>query len=206
MTWTLPIEIKTRKARLREELVVYYPQVVGLADHAWQKTVNTMIARQAQELVDEQTGGDFSSISYMLGYYEVKNNQRNILSLTQINEIYREHAAHGMRVVRSLTFDTKKKRVYSLSQLFKPGSAYVERLSALVAEQIKQRDIGLLAPFEGISPEQSFYIADKSLVLYFQLYELTPYAFGFPFFPISVYELADIIDEDGPLGIMAVNQ
>lgn len=98
-----------------------------------------------------------------------------------------------------------KHRVYSLKDLFKPSSPYVERLSAIVAQQIKERDIGLLSPFTGIAADQSFYIADKTLVLYFQLYELTPYVFGFPFFPISVYELSDIIDEDGPLGIMAAN-
>ena len=48
-------------------------------------------------------------------------------------------------------------------------------------------------------------MADKALVIYFQLYDITPYVFGFPMFPISVYEIQDIIDENGPLGRMAVN-
>jgi hypothetical protein len=57
-------------------------------------------------------------------------------------------------------------------------------------------------PFKGISPEQDYYIADKALVLFFQLYELTAYAYGFPYFPISIYDLQTIIDEQGPLGKM----
>jgi hypothetical protein len=39
----------------------------------------------------------------------------------------------------------------------------------------------------------------------YQLYELTPYVFGFPQFPISVYEIQDIIREDAPLGVMLIN-
>ncbi|WP_368073024.1 RsiV family protein [Virgibacillus salinus] len=56
-----------------------------------------------------------------------------------------------------------------------------------------------------MQPDQDFYIADKALVIYFQLYEITPYVFGFPMFPISVYAIKDIINEDGPLGRMAEN-
>lgn len=89
--------------------------------------------------------------------------------------------------------------------MFKPGSDYVKRLSALIQEQIKVRDIQLLNEFTAIRPDQDFYLADKSIVIYFQLYELTAYVYGFPMFPISVYELQDIIDENGPLGRLAQN-
>lgn len=205
MSEVFPIATRTRVARTGPEKVVYYPEVVGLADLAWQRTVNTMIVKQAQAMIDEQVAGDMSTVDTLIGNYELKNNQRNILSLTQSNYVYHKHAAHGMTILRSLTFDMTNKRVYTLEALFKPASPYVERLSAIVAQQIKERDIGLLSPFTSIAPDQSFYIADKTLVLYFQLYELTPYVFGFPFFPISVYELSDIIDEEGPLGVMAAN-
>ncbi|MCM3633301.1 DUF3298 and DUF4163 domain-containing protein [Paenibacillus camelliae] len=205
MTEVFPVTTHTRVVRAGEEIVIYYPEVVGLADPAWQRTVNTMIVKQAQDMIDEQVAGDISTVNTLIGQYELKNNQRNIFSLTQSNYLYRMQAAHGMTILRSLTFDMSKHRVYTLKDLFKPSSPYVERLSAIVAQQIKERDIGLLSPFTGIAADQSFYIADKTLVLYFQLYELTPYVFGFPFFPISVYELSDIIDEDGPLGIMAAN-
>ena len=87
----------------------------------------------------------------------------------------------------------------------KPESDYVKRLSILINTQIKQRDIQLLNGFTVIQPNQDFYIADKALVIYFQLYEITPYAFSFPMFPISVFDLQDIIDENGPLDRMAVN-
>lgn len=206
MSEVFPIATRTRVARAGEKKVVYYPEVVGLADPAWQRTVNTMIVKQAQEMLDEQVGGDMSTVDTLIGSYELKNNQRNIFSLTQSNYIYHKRAAHGVTILRSLTFDMNKRRVYALKDLFKSSSPYVERLSAIVAQQIKERDIGLISPFTTIAPDQFFYIADRSLVLYFQLYEITPYVFGFPFFPISVYEISDIIDEEGPLGIMAENR
>lgn len=110
-----------------------------------------------------------------------------------------------MTYIKSLTFDLKKGGLCKLEDLFKPGSDYVKKLSFLIDAQIKQRNIQLLSDFTVIRPDQDFYIADKALVVYFQLYEITPYVFGFPMFPISVYDIQDIIDEEGPLGRMAVN-
>lgn len=202
MSEAFPIATRTITVRAGEDRVVYYPEVVGLEDKAWQATVNAIIAKQTQELINMQVDGDLSTIVTLLGQYELKNNQRNIFSLTQSNYVYHYHAAHGMTFLRSLTFDMNKKRVYTLKELFKADSDYVKKLSAIVAEQIRQRNIDVLEPFTSISPEQEFYIADKTLVLYYQLYDLAPYVFGIVYFPISIYEISDIIDEEGPLGIM----
>ncbi|WP_368668759.1 RsiV family protein [Sporosarcina sp. 6E9] len=51
-------------------------------------------------------------------------------------------------------------------------------------------------------PEHDFYIADTSLVVYFQLYEITPYYLGFPYFPIPILDVADIIKPNSPLDTM----
>lgn len=202
MSEAFPIATRTITVRAGDDKVVYYPEVVGLEDKAWQATVNATIAKQTQGLIDMQVDGDLATIVTLLGQYELKNNQRNIFSLTQSNYVYHYHAAHGMTFLRSLTFDMKKKRIYTLKDLFKADSDYVKKLSSIVAEQIKQRNIDVLEPFTSISPEQEFYIADKTLVLYYQLYDLAPYVFGIVYFPISIYEISDIIDEEGPLGIM----
>ncbi|WP_244226691.1 RsiV family protein [Paenibacillus protaetiae] len=110
-----------------------------------------------------------------------------------------------MTLQQPLTFRVSTGKAYSLEQLFKPGSDYVAKLSGIVKKQIEERKIETLEPFESIRPDQSFYIADRSLVIYFNLYELAAYVYGFIYFPISVYEIQDIIDEQGPLGAMLVN-
>jgi hypothetical protein len=133
--------------------------------------------------------------------YEVKTNERGVLSLSLNNYAF-AGGAHGMTIIKSLTFDVSTGRIYSLADLFKPGSDYQRVLSAIIEKQIKEREIPVINEFTGIKPDQDYYIADKVLVVYFQLYDLTPYAYGFPEFPITVYQVEDIVDENGPLGRM----
>lgn len=205
MPISFPVSIRTQAFRLGPQKRVYYPQVERMRNQQLQQLINLSILHQAQGLISLQVGNMPSTVVEMLGYYEIKNNQRQVLSLTQSNYTYHDKAAHGMTYIRSLTFDLKRGSRCDLKDLFKPDSDYVNRLSTLVSEQIKERNIDLLSEFTTISPNQEFYIADKTLVLYFQLYDLTPYVFGFPMFPISVYDIQDIIDEEGPLGRMATN-
>ena len=104
-----------------------------------------------------------------------------------------------MTKVYSLTMDTATGENYQLHQLFVPGSAYMDIINAEIERQIKVRDIPLLDEFKGIAPDQDYYVSDKALVIYFQLYELSPYAAGFPYFPIPLYSLTNVIPEDGLL-------
>ena len=62
----------------------------------------------------------------MIGEFEIKNNQRQVLSLSLSNYTYHYHAAHGMTYIKSLTFDLQKEKQCKLKDLFKPGSNYIE--------------------------------------------------------------------------------
>lgn len=170
-----------------------------------QQFINEMIVSETQRLIDKQTEGAPTWIEEMLGTYEIKNNQRNVFSLSLSNYAYFHQAAHGMTYMKSLTFDLVEGKRCHLADLFQPGSDYVERISAIIREQIKQRNIQTLHDFTLIRPNQDFYLADKTIVVYFQLYEITPYVYGFPMFPISVYDLSDIVAPDGPLARLAGN-
>ena len=200
---SLPVSIHTVKITSGPDKKVLYPQVMGMQNQELEKSLNRAIFDQTQQLINQQIGNMPTSVEQMLGLYEIKNNQRQVLSLSLSNYTYHYHAAHGMTYIKSLTFDLQKGKLCELKDLFKPGSDYVKTLSTLIHTQIKQRDIQLLNGFTVIRPNQDFYIADKVLVVYFQLYEITPYVFGFPMFPISVYDIQDFIDENGPLGRMA---
>ncbi|MFA8437693.1 DUF3298 domain-containing protein [Pueribacillus sp. YX66] len=205
MDITFPVDVRTLKISNAPKKVVYYPQVINMRNLKLQQFVNQTIVAHTQQLINLQVEEMPSQVEEMIGTYEIKNNQRKVLSLSLSNYTYHYYAAHGMTYIKSLTFDLKKGKLCELKDLFKLGSNYVDRLSTLIQKQIKQRDIQTLGDFTAIKPNQDFYIADKALVIYFQLYEITPYVFGFPMFPISVYELQDIIDEGGPLGRMAMN-
>ena len=186
---------------------VFVPQAVHMTDEHLEALINDAIIRKTEKMMAQQEAQmEDAPVEEMLGTYEIKNNQRNVLSLSLSNYTYHTHAAHGLTIMQSLTFDLEKGKTCELKDLFKPGSDYVKRLSARISQQIDERDIPLISEFTAIRPNQDFYVADQMIVIYFQLYELTPYAFGFPMFPIPLYELADIMDEDGPLGRLAADR
>ncbi|AIM15099.1 DUF3298 and DUF4163 domain-containing protein [Neobacillus sp.] len=205
MSITLPVCIRPLMISLGTDKKVLYPQVYNLRNKEFESMINQAIVQQTQWMIDKQAGNMPTSVVEMLGSYEIKNNQREVLSLTLSNYTYHYHAAHGMTYIKSLTFDLQKGQQCELKDLFKQGSDYVKRLSTLIQQQINERNVPLLDTFTSIKPNQDFYIADKTIVIYFQLYEITPYVYGFPMFPISVYSIQDIINENGPLGRMAVN-
>jgi hypothetical protein len=196
-TLMLPIRVRTFTAK---NVKVNVPYVSGGTTVAAREKMNEAIAAATHALMKEQ-GFPSEDIQEMDGTFEVKTNERGVLSLSLLNYVF-TGGAHGNTLQRSLTFDADTGRSYKLSELFKPGSNYEERLNAIIEAQIKARKLPLLVKYPGISADQDFYLADKSLVIYFQLYDIVPYAWGFPYFPISVFEIEDIIDEEGPLGIL----
>lgn len=200
-----PVPITTNCIFGGSNRVVYYPQVTIGEDASWEYRINQAIIEQVNDLIALQIGNMPTSVEEMLGFFEIKNNQRHVLSLSLSNYTYHQQAAHGMTYIKSLTFDLQQQKICQLADLFTPGSNYIQIISNLIKQQIEERELLLLEEFTQIQPNQDFYIADKALVIYFQLYEITPYVVGLPMFPILVFDLIEIIDENGPLGRMAMN-
>lgn len=201
-TPALPVLIQTTVMR-QQGTITYYPQVIGLQNVSIQSSINQRIFQMVNLLIGEQYQQQgANAFDEMIGSFEIKTNERNVLSLTLTNYAIAYHYAHGLTITKSLTFDTQTGKDYTLQDMFKLGSNFTDVLSKIVRKQIEARNIDLLVDFPGISPDQDFYIADKALVLYYQPYEITAGYVGFPMFPISVYALQDIIKENSPLGRM----
>ncbi|SDY42988.1 protein of unknown function [Proteiniborus ethanoligenes] len=178
---------------------ILYPMVYGLRNSEAQRRINDEIYSLMLNIAAELRRPDL--VTYITGSYELKANQRDFLSLT-LGQLGDFGGAHPMTIIKGLNMDVSTGKVYALKDLFKPNSNYIERISKIVEEQIEERGIMLLDEFKGISPDQDYYIVDNSLIIFFQLYEITPYVAGFPYFPIPIYELEDIINTDGPLDKM----
>lgn len=195
----LYISIQTR-VWTQAGTTIYYPEVVGLQNARVQQAINQNIVQLSQLLINQQYQQQgVNHFAEMIGTYEIKTNERGILSLTLSNYAIAPQHANGLTITTSLTCDVETGQVYQLKDLFKQGSRYVDKLSKLVKQQIKNRDIPIINDFTKIAPEQDFYIADKVLVLYFQPLEITPHYYGAPMFPIPIYAIEDIIDKNGPL-------
>lgn len=178
---------------------ILYPMVYYLKNSEVQRKINDEIYSLMLNVASQLRRPDL--VTNITGSYEIKANQRDFLSLTLV-QLGDFGGAHPMTIIKALNMDVSTGKVYQLKDLFKPNSDYIERITKIVKEQIKEREIMLINEFESVSPHQDYYIVDNNLIIFFQLYEITPYVYGFPYFPIPIYKLEDIIKEDGILSRM----
>ncbi|GKV69510.1 hypothetical protein NCCP2716_20080 [Sporosarcina sp. NCCP-2716] len=176
---------------------IVYPEVHLPHLPVVQHSLNTQIRNALNKLLLDQNYYDPNLVELVV-YFEVKTNERNMLSLTLIAYSF-TGGAHGMTVVVPLTFDTQTGKKYTLYDLL--GSKEFEKpISDLIRKKIEQWNVELLdPPFTEIRRDQDFYLADTSIVFFFQLYEITPYVWGFPYFPIALKDLEPLIPETSPL-------
>lgn len=186
-----------RRILEREHVSVYYPQVEGLGNTEVEMSINQRILNLVEDLINSQNVDD--AVVEITGSYLVRLNKKSLLSLRFEVYSYREMAAHGMTVVKSLTFDLNSGRVYQLEDFFRPDSGYIQYISKQIKRQIVQEDIPLIADFNSIDENQDYYLSDKFLIIYFQLYEYTPYVYGIPQFHISLEELEPYFRNNSPL-------
>ncbi|WP_299093081.1 DUF3298 and DUF4163 domain-containing protein [uncultured Metabacillus sp.] len=195
----MPVPIQTMMI-LAPTGIIYYPQVQWPKNPVIQNKLNKALLRKVNHLFNKSYQQTY--ITELAGDYEVKNNLRGIISISLNNVATGPKLAHPFDNLSSFTADIRTGKIFALSDLFKPNSDYLQRLSSLVKEQISNRNINTFHPFETIRPNQDFYLADKTLVIYFQRFKIAPRPTGYPIFPISIYNILDIIDKKGPLAKM----
>jgi len=84
--------------------------------------------------------------------------------------------------------DLKTGKLLPLAELFKPGEyktvidKEINRQIALDPESYFEGDMG----FQGIAKEQNYYLDGENLVIYFNQYEIAPYAAGIRDFKIPL--------------------
>lgn len=193
----LPVPIQTMMI-IAPTGTIFYPQVQWLKSRALQNKINHGILNSVYQMFMKAYQHNY--MTKITGEYEVKNNQRGIISIIMTNIATGPTLSHPVENLTAFTTDIQTGKTYSLSELFKPNTPYIKRLSAIVKHQIDKRQLKAYQDFTSIRPNQDFYIADKTLVLFFQRFEIAPNTSESPIFPISIYEIADILKENGPLG------
>lgn len=193
------VVIKSKRLK-KERLNVEFPVLEGLPNRGVEDYINSVLASIINTII-KNTGYYENPQTEITGKYIIRTNRNGILSIS-IEIYWFSGGAHGMTVLQSVTFDVNTGRIYRLKDLFEENADYVKRLSDIVKRQIAERNIPVIEDFTSIDADQDFYIEGKTLVIYFQLYELAPYAYGFPSFPIPTREISDIIRQGGPLDVL----
>ncbi|MFB3169432.1 WG repeat-containing protein [Neobacillus sp. 179-C4.2 HS] len=186
--------VTENKFKPNKDYLVYYPQLTGVSSpesvNQTLKELSGVKAVPQHTQLESSYAGDFDVSFY-------KNN----LVVLEINGYdYPFGAAHGMPVKKYAHIDLKTGRFYQLKELFKQEADYVKVISDIIGEQIKNDEqYSYVFPdtYKGIKADQPFFISEGALNIYFEPYEIAPYAAGFPTFTIPFHDLSSIIDHDG---------
>jgi hypothetical protein len=194
-----PLKAPPPHVKLHEASLTY-PSLTGVINYAVGRKLNTAIRDTALSLI--QTPTPSTDVISAASKYDLKVLKNNIISIRFENYIFERHYAHGMTYVSSITANTQTGQVYQFADLFNPTSIYKAVLTRLIQQQIANRQIQLINPYNGIKGDESFYLTETNLVIYYPIYEYTPYYYGVLEFSIPYQQIQSIINPQGPIALV----
>lgn len=129
---------------------------------------------------------------YFQSFFDYAENS-GVLSVWVTNGNYLG-GAHGLTWIRALTVNTKTGKFYeTLGSLFRDPAAGVKQITdGIVAQIQKHPDDYFPEAVETVREKKgdlSFYLDGKNLVVFFDAYEIAPYAYGIPKFNFPLKDL-----------------
>lgn len=143
--------------------------------------------------------------------YTVILAQDDLISIKFDVGSYYQGAAHPNSYSDVINFDLKNGKQLKLSDLFKPGSKYLQAVADYAIADLKKqgKDKGLTDEEiqNGAAPQaknyQSWNITRKGLNVTFDSYQVGPYAAGPQFVMVPYANLKEVINPDGPIAQFA---
>ncbi|MCT4592839.1 MAG: DUF3298 domain-containing protein [Anaeromicrobium sp.] len=144
--------------------------------------------------------------------FDEKYNRGNLLSIYITYYTY-TGGAHGNHEDVAYNVDLNNGKILKLKDIFKNDNDYKKIINDEINKQIKdiheqakaegisrgEKVEDIYLPYEGfesIRDDQGFYFKDDSLVIYFGLYEIGPYAAGIVEFPIKISHIGDSLKDE----------
>lgn len=190
-------KVVVKKYKPNKDYLIYYPRVEGMANKAAERVVNSML----KDLSGVKPINPSIQLDYSYtGNFNISLFKNRLLVLELSGYNYPFGAAHGMPSEIYVHINLSSGEFYKLKDLFKTDSDYVKVLSDIIDNKIKNNpDYSYVFPdsYTGIKEDQPFYLDENNLYIYFQPYEIGPYAAGFPTFKIPFADIMDIIDVEG---------
>lgn len=146
------------------------------------------VKEQAKELGNSAAAGHLYFISFYDSFLD-----GDVLSVRIYNENY-TGGAHGFRWIRTFNVNIKTGETYETAgALFKDPQAGTKQITDKILADIK-RHPELYFPeaaqtVEALKGKYPFYLDGQNLIVYFQLYDIAPYAAGIPEFAFPLKDL-----------------
>ena len=130
--------------------------------------------------------------------FEIKKNRDDVISILVKYYKY-SGGAHGYYEYIPYNIDLRKGNFIALKDIFKDNVDYKMIINKEIENQIKEmrkneKYIDKIYEFHGIKENQKFYLQDGKIVIFFDLYDIAPYAAGVPEFPITSKNIENQIE------------
>lgn len=176
-----------------------YPYIDGLSNEVIQSDMNEDIIGTLNSLFLSQVIlPEKTDLKEIISSYQIPLDEKGLLSIVFSLYTY-SGGAHGNTVFDSITFNTDTGEPYDFDELFNPKLNYTEALNKIIMTKVKENNIPVSNEFSGVTDNQKFYLTPQGLVLYYQIYEFTPYSYGLFRILIPYSELKDLIYPLSPL-------
>ncbi|MDQ6652966.1 MAG: DUF3298 and DUF4163 domain-containing protein [Acidobacteriota bacterium] len=218
-------QIKENNKKLKYEIDAGYPQLSGSVNPNFEKfnqTVRSLVTRKVSDfkkemasIAEEQTTSESpaESMGSDLGVtYAVALAKDDLISIQFEVSSYESGAAHPNSYSEVVNFDLKIGKSIKVSDVFRPGSKYLQTISAYciadLKKQAKQQGSDAMLDDDwiqrGAAAEASNYaswtISKKGLGITFDSYQVAAYAAGPQHVLVPYSALKEIIKPDGPVG------
>ncbi|CEO35673.1 copper amine oxidase domain-containing protein [[Clostridium] sordellii] len=129
--------------------------------------------------------------------YDIGYNKNNIISIP-ITMYEFTGGAHGFTTLKPFNYNLKTGEPIKLKDMFKDDVDYKDIINKHINKEIdKNKDIYFQGEdgFKGISDNQTFYIDNDGIVVYFGLYDIAPYSTGIPKFKLTWDEIGKYLNK-----------
>jgi hypothetical protein len=196
-------EVKSDSGTMGVDLKI--PVLSGLDNNNIQANINTLWEKDALDLRDKMTDeieayvkenqqNDWPIRPYQLSTtFEETYQTEKMLSL-YVDYYQYTGGAHGITDRRPYNINLEDGSRLALKDLFNANYDYQTIINEEIRKQIDAHPDSYFTGnmgFKGINPDQSYYLLNGFLVIYFSQYEIAPYAAGIPEFKIPLSKFQD---------------
>lgn len=165
---------------------IKYPELTDAApcNRAIHRKLDSMVKDFKSGLPPDTANKDYNDYgSYLTGSYRAQVLNNGVVSILFEFSTYVAGAAHPGGELATINYDSNTHRLLELSDLFRPKSPYLSRVSEISIRTLEQNEFAdTFAVHNGAAPVESnfkvFTLTDTDLVLHFQTYQVAAGAAG----------------------------